>query len=80
MKAKRKGPDYMRPICWAAYCSHGNPGPFVSEYTIRARREDVQKEIAESNCLKGEGWRAGWRRAYREGWRAIKVRVAPVNG
>lgn len=71
--------DFMRPVAWAALCSQGRPGPFVNEYTIHARREDVHKDIGGGNSRAGEDWRAGWRRAYREGWRAIKVRVVPVK-
>ena len=71
--------DYKHPVVWAAYCSHGRPYPFINEYSIHPRRLDVITDIGNGNRMGSEDWRGGWRRAYREGWRAVKVRVAPLR-
>lgn len=61
---------------WAALCTLGMPGPFISPYSVRAIRQDVHEYIGSFHRLsESDTWREGWRRAYREGWRAVRVRV-----
>lgn len=60
---------------WAALCTDGHPRPFINPYNIKAYRFDVMKEMGEALAHPGEDWRTGWRRAYRKGWRAVRVKV-----
>ena len=71
--------DWRRPLAWAAYCSHGRPGPFISEYSVRSQRIGVMEYVGTYSRHDGEDWRRGWRRAYREGWRVVQVRIVPVK-
>jgi len=68
----------MRPIAWAAWCTFGTPVPFIHEGSVRTHRYDVQKYIGEGRASDYETWERGWKRAYRAGWRAVKVRVERV--
>lgn len=67
--------DLTRPIAWAALCVQGNPRAFLHEGAIRSLRREVQKYIGEAWAQIGETSQTGWRRAYRAGWRAVRVRV-----
>lgn len=61
---------------WAALCIQGKPRPFINPYSVRVYRQDVHEHIGGYHRLReGETWREGWKRAYREGWRAVRVRV-----
>lgn len=57
----------------AAWVIH--PTPFILAHTTRSTRAAVIENMGEAWAREGETWRKGWRRAYRAGCRAIKVRV-----
>lgn len=58
----------------AAWVVH--PTPFVLGHTVRTTRVEVLKFMGATWARDGETWRQGWRRAYREGCRAIRVKVS----
>jgi hypothetical protein len=67
----------IRPeVAWACFCTNGSPYPFIHNNTVRSMREDSQKYLGEAWAHSGETWQQGWRRAYRRGWRCIKVTVS----
>jgi hypothetical protein len=70
--------DVKTEICWAAFCTDGYPGPFINNGSVRATRVAVQEYIGDNWRLEGETPQQGWKRAYRNGWRAIKVEVNPL--
>ncbi len=60
---------------WAAFYANGNLRPFISIHSVRARRADVYEYIGKGWTFSGETPRQGWRRAYRNGWRCVRVSV-----
>jgi len=47
---------------------------FLSIYTIRGNREDAIRKIGD--MWHETDWRKGWKRAYRDGYRAVRVAVS----
>jgi len=65
---------------WAAVATQGSPRPFLHGGSVKMRREDVLRRIGGSWSKEGDAsWRNGWRRAYRAGWRVVKVRVSVLS-
>lgn len=62
-------------VAWAAFATHGSPRPFIHVHSVGPYREGVQRYVGKVHAREGETWRQGWRRAYRKGWRAIRVLV-----
>ena len=71
---------YDADVCWAVKATHGQPHPFIYASVTGRRREDVQRQWGKLFFRDGDiTWRDGWRRAYREGWRAIRVQLVPFG-
>lgn len=67
----------IRPeAAWACFCPFGRPYPFIHENSVRSTRADAQEYLGTTRAQDDETWRQGWRRAYRSGWRCIKVTVS----
>lgn len=64
---------------WAGFCTDGHPYPFINIYSVRATRREAQAHIGNAWRREGETVEQGWKRAYRNGWRAIRVEVRPVR-
>lgn len=60
---------------WAAFHPDGIPRPFIHSGAIGSRRRDVHEKIGSAYQRDGETIMQGWRRAYRFGWRAVRVTV-----
>lgn len=69
---------YEPETAWACACSDGNPVPFIMAHTVRFTRAESQDYIGSVWRRQGETNRQGWRRAYRNGCRCIRVSVAPA--
>ncbi len=65
---------------WACAWLNGRPRPFIMAHTTSRTRTDAQTIIGRAWKRPGEDWRAGWKRAYREGCRCIRVSVSPSHG
>lgn len=66
----------MKPErAWAAVALHGNPRPFIHNGSVRSSRADAQEFIGSAWKREGETIAQGWKRAYRRGWRAVRVVV-----
>ena len=66
---------------WVCVAIHGKPRPFVHSNTVRDRRKASQECIASAFTHPGEafskGWISkGWKRAYRKGWRCVRVIIS----
>lgn len=70
--------DVKTEICWAAFCIDGCPRPFIHSGAVFAQRAAVQEYIGDAWRQEDETTAQGWKRAYRNGWRAIKVEVSPL--
>lgn len=44
-------------------------------FMVADHRDDVIRYVGEAWMRDGENYRQGWRRAYRQGYRAVKVNV-----
>ena len=64
---------------WAAFATDGYPRPYILVQTCASTRKDVCKYVGEAWAKPGETWRQGWKRAYRNGFRAIRVVVRPFD-
>lgn len=71
--------DLPSEKAWAAAWIVGHDTPFILAHTTRTTRAQVVEYMGEAWAKTGEGWRAGWKRAYRHGCRAIHVRVSALN-
>lgn len=70
----------MKPeFAWAAIALQGIPRPFLLNSSVRATRAEVQEFIGSVWSYEGETIQQGWRRAYRRGWRAVRVVVEVSN-
>lgn len=69
---------YREEYAWACACVDGNPRPFIHSSSIRPRRSDAQAYVAGAWRRDGETLRQSWKRAYRNGWRCIRVVVSPA--
>lgn len=63
---------------WCAYCTQGRPAPFLHVNTVRDRQAPVRDKIGDFWRREGETLQQGWKRAYRAGWRVVKVKVIAV--
>jgi len=68
-------PTYGDEFAWAAAWSNGSPRPFIIASTTRDTRSAVVEAIGESWRRGGETPQQGWKRAYRQGCRIIRVRL-----
>jgi hypothetical protein len=62
-------------FCWAAFCTFGVPRPFILPSGVRSHAALVREHLGEVWAQDGETPSQGWRRAYRAGWRVIRVKV-----
>ena len=70
-------------MAWAAVATQASPRPWIHNGAIYSRRPEACRRIGEAwMYAKDRTWRDGWRRAYRAGWRVVKVTVsiAPNQG
>lgn len=65
---------YWEPA-WAAFCTFGSPRPFIHTGAVNSTRREVQECIGKDFARSGENPAQGWKRAYRAGWRAIRVTI-----
>jgi len=63
---------------WAACWPDGGIGPILVIGTVALTRRDACERAGEAWAREGETAMQGWRRAYRQGCRVIRVRVTPV--
>lgn len=70
--------QFPEEFAWACACIAGMPHPFIHENSIRSSRADAQSCLGRAWMREGETLRQGWKRAYRNGWRCIRVRVSPA--
>ncbi len=71
---------YREPA-WAAFCPFGSPRPFIHVGSVRRTRKEVHECIGAGWARAGDVPAQGWKRAYRAGWRAVRVfiDVAPCS-
>lgn len=67
--------DVEPEFAWACVATHGNPRPFIHSNAVRATRVDAQAYIGQAWAREDETERQGWKRAYRRGWRCVRVVV-----
>jgi hypothetical protein len=65
---------------WAAFWPNGTPHPFILVHTTRSTRREACECVGVSWAREGETPMQGWRRAYRDGCRVIRVIVRPHGG
>lgn len=63
---------------WAACTLDGYPCNFINTGSVRATRTEAQAYIGDAWRLEHETIAQGWKRAYRSGWRCIKVKVSAL--
>ncbi len=61
---------------WACFATDGRPYPFIHSNSVSDTREDAQMYMGGTWVHDDETWQQGWRRAYRHGWRCVKVTVS----
>lgn len=72
--------DFEQADAWGAIHIGGERlGPWLSTASIRSSRAGVHETIGMWWAREGETWQQGWRRAYRKGWRAVRVVCAPCS-
>jgi hypothetical protein len=64
---------------WAAYWSDGYPSPFILVHTVSTTRREACEKVGEVWALHGQTPMQGWKRAYRNGCRCIRVVVRPFG-
>lgn len=67
--------DDLQEFVWAAFCTDGSPRPFINPNSIRGSRREAQEYIGKAWARPGETPMQAWKRAYRNGWRAVRVVV-----
>lgn len=65
----------MKTTAWACMCLHGYPEPFIHDGSIRSSRAESQDFLGVPWAHGSETARQGWKRAYKAGWRCIRVEV-----
>ena len=65
-------------LAWACVATQYSDKPWLNEYSVRARRADSQERLGNAWRKEGETIQQGWRRAYRKGWRCIRVKVSAL--
>lgn len=64
---------YPDAFAWAAVAPHGHPTPYICTGAVRRSRSEAAHEIG---AVWADDPRVGWKRAYRRGYRVIRVRVS----
>jgi len=72
--------SYRPEFAWAMAWSDASDAarPFIVVSTVALTRKDVIANVGQQFARNGEPPREGWRRAYRQGARAIRVAVSPA--
>ena len=60
---------------WAAFCTNGIRKPFIHVNSVRYTRKEVLRYMGKSWARDGERPWQGWKRAYRNGWRCVRVSI-----
>ena len=68
-------PIYRDEFAWAAAWSNWSPRPFIIASSIRDTRSSVVEDIGAHWMRDGQTPQQGWKRAYREGCRIVRVRI-----
>lgn len=68
--------EYDPEYGWACAWTDGRPRPFIIIQTTRSTRSESCECIGTSWKRDGETNMQGWRRAYRQGCRCIRVQVS----
>lgn len=64
---------------WAAFCTTGSPRPFIYTDLVRDRQDPIRMHLGKAHSKPSDwDYRQGWRRAYRKGWRIIRVEVVAL--
>lgn len=71
---------YQDEFAWACACTQGSPYPFIHENSVRRTRCESQCTLGAVWAREGETFMQGWKRAYRRGWRCIRVKISPAFG
>lgn len=54
-------------------------GRWIHDGTVRERRKESQETIGSAWARQGETKMQGWKRAYRSGWRCVRVSLEVIN-
>lgn len=66
----------IEPVtAWAAVCTTGSPRPFIHADTVHDLAADARGVIGSAWRRFGETRQQGWKRAYRKGWRVVRVEI-----
>lgn len=68
---------YEPEFAWAPAWSNGSPRPFLLVHHVKNTRREACEAMGSSWKRDGETNMDGWRRAYRQGARCIRVSVNP---
>lgn len=68
----------IEPAYGWAVVAPGCGRPEIEAGSVRSRRVEAQDYIGAIFRRRDEPVRVGWRRAYRIGWRCIRVRISPA--
>jgi hypothetical protein len=70
----------VKPVFgWGALALHGDPYPFLLASSVKATRQETQRHMASAWSIEGDTyWQQGWKRAYRKGWRTVRVKIEPA--
>ena len=63
---------------YACLCTFGIPRPFIHTTRVSWHAHEARAYIGVAWARAGETVQQGWRRAYKAGWRLIRVEVRPV--
>lgn len=74
-------PDYSE-FAWAPFYTHGQPVPNIYIGGVARTRRSARESLGKIYAHAGETPMQGWKRAYRIGWRIVRVIVdlAPYQG
>ncbi len=61
---------------YAAHCTQGIPYDFIHVNSVSDRAYQARAYVGEAWAHDGEGVRRGWKRAFKAGWRVIRVQVS----
>jgi len=68
-------PIYRDELAWAAAWSNGSPHPFIITNSVRYTRSAVIEYLGAHWARQDETEGQGWKRAYRQGCRIVRVRI-----
>lgn len=72
--------DIRPEYAWAAFATEGSPYPFIHAGAVRSIAAGCRAYIGEAWAHEGETVQQGWKRARRNGWRIIRVKITAFGG